>query len=652
MGDSGLATPSYARIPFQLDLGRNLAAGEAVVFSPPDAVKTVSDATSGWRLTPGYRGGFSFAYRVPGSEFTMGDGDTISKKIAGFGVSRWQDERDITGDMRLADSLANLDNQPLLTITGLNYDGGLDKDFAPIEDSEILVADTPIPDTRPNFTIQSGLKFARSRLEENDYDRVQWLGHFDPSATYSGRTPSEARTNTGRAGFNNNPSWKSGYFKESTVEYLSVPSTGNNAYVGFTDAASNITSAVLFHLPREPLELHSIGDLMHARLTVAKGKDDALNYWKWANASPAYAIGNGNATPYVTYNETYNDHPENASSPFSDDVPEMISYDMSWNLNTALWDDYFFSAVPEKGARSDFPLNSELVSKNSRIYSISGEESDNLDSMTLAASELMVDGAFNVNSTSIDAWESLFGAFLGATVTTTDEGEFEDEAEVPWLRHPFPQTDDVTAGDSALSEQSEAYSGFRVLTKDEIRLLAEEMVVQVKLRGPFISVADFVNRSVFHSDTESTLHRRGALQAAIDAASLNDAFYSGSSNEYSEDDPHHDLYSGSRFSYGYYRNSMAGSFSTNVPAYLSQADILSKIGTVLVARSDTFKIRVYGESENPVSGERIQAWCEAVVQRMPDKVDANESIIAGDPEAGFGRRFIIKSFRWINPDEV
>ncbi|MBT63226.1 MAG: hypothetical protein CML13_08445 [Puniceicoccaceae bacterium] len=653
LGDCGLSTLSYGRIPFILDLGRNLEAGEAVVFSAPNPVSTVSDGASGWRLTPGYRGGFSYVYRVPNSEFSMGNDDSVIYKLAGFGEQRFVDERSIPGDLRMADSLSNLENQPLLYISGFNYGGGTDQDFAVVESSEIHIAGAPIPDTKPNISLISGLKFSQSRLEESENTRVQWLGYLNPAATYSGRTPSEARLNSGRAGFNNNPAWKSGFYKEPTVDFISMPTSGNNAFVGFTDAAtSNNTSAVLFHLPRDPLEIRSIGDLMHARLTVAKGLDDAVDYWKWSNATPAYAIGNSNATPYITYNKTYSDHPENVAAPYSSDVPEMVSYDMSWNLNTALWDDYFFSAIPVKDEREDYPLLTPMVSKNSRIYSISGEESVDLDSMTLAAKELMVDGAFNVNSTSIDAWESLLGTFLGATVDTTIDGDFEYETEAPWLRHPFPQTAEMDASLGTLPEESEAYSGFRALTKDEIRLLAENIVVEVKKRGPFISVADFVNRSVYHSDTESSLHRRGALQAAINATGLNAAFFSGSSNEYSENDPHNDLYKGERFSYGYYRNAMAGSFSTNAPGYLSQADIMSKIGSVLVARSDTFKIRAYGESESPLSGERVKVWCEAIVQRMPEKVDRLEDVVTGDPEGGFGRRFTIKSFRWLDPDEV
>ncbi|WP_269523723.1 hypothetical protein [Coraliomargarita parva] len=648
MGDSGLTTPAYARIPFLLDLGRDLQAGEAVVFSPSAPVETVTDGTSGWRLAPGYRGGYAFAYRVPNSEFTLEDGDEIVSKVAGFGVVLDEDEKNIPGDIRLADSITNLENQPLLYISGLNYGGG--DDFAPVNNGEIHVSGMPIPDTKPNFAIMSGLKFAQSRLEQSVSSRVQWLGYLDPTASFSGRTPSESRANDARSGFNNNPSWESGYYEEPTVGHVSVPCDGNTAYVGFTDAAtSNNTSAILFHLPRDPLEMRSIGDLMHARLTVAHNLDDAVNYWKWSNTSPAYAVGNGIATPYVNYDETYNIHSVNAEAPSSADVPEMVSYDMSWNLNSALWDDYFFSAIPTIYERSDFPALTPMVSKNSRIFSISGEESDALDSMTLAASDLLVDGAFNVNSTSVDAWEALLGAFLGANVDISAGSEYDNQGKAPWLRLPYPQNTDVDASDSLLPERSATYSGFRALAKDEIHALAEAVVEQVKLRGPFVSMADFVNRSVQYPAVEHAVHHKAALQTAIEAAGLNDSFYSATSNLYSADE---DLYQGEQFSYGYYRKAMEGSFSANAPGFLSQADILSKIGSVLTVRSDTFKIRVYGETESSITGARVKAWCEAIVQRMPEKVDSTEVVTAGDPVGGFGRRFVIKHFRWLQPEEI
>ncbi len=62
----------------------------------------------------------------------------------------------------------------------------------------------------------------------------------------------------------------------------------------------------------------------------------------------------------------------------------------------------------------------------------------------------------------------------------------------------------------------------------------------------------------------------------------------------------------------------------------------------LAVRSDTFRIRAYGESANPAEPAKVEssAWCEAIVQRRPDTVP------------GFGRRFAIVYFRWLGPDDI
>ena len=57
------------------------------------------------------------------------------------------------------------------------------------------------------------------------------------------------------------------------------------------------------------------------------------------------------------------------------------------------------------------------------------------------------------------------------------------------------------------------------------------------------------------------------------------------------------------------------------------ADILTAIGPFLQCRSDTFLIRTYGESLNPVTDEvESRAWCEATVQRIPNRVDGGDII--------------------------
>jgi hypothetical protein len=97
-----------------------------------------------------------------------------------------------------------------------------------------------------------------------------------------------------------------------------------------------------------------------------------------------------------------------------------------------------------------------------------------------------------------------------------------------------------------------------------------------------------------------------------------------------------------------------GSKAWGAPVFLTQADVLQAIGSSLSARSDTFVIRAYGDAV--VNGKvRARAWCEAVVQRLPDPIRADDSGINPDVKSeypDFGRRFKIVSFRWLTPDEV
>ena len=110
------------------------------------------------------------------------------------------------------------------------------------------------------------------------------------------------------------------------------------------------------------------------------------------------------------------------------------------------------------------------------------------------------------------------------------------------------------------------------------------------------------------------------------------------------------------------------------PATLLQSDVLARVGHMLTARSDTFKIRAHGLARDRSGNITSKAWCEAVVQRIPDYVnpsddaatppnrwelDSNE--IEGQwSESGalselsqrFGRRFKIISFRWLSESEI
>ncbi len=258
-----------------------------------------------------------------------------------------------------------------------------------------------------------------------------------------------------------------------------------------------------------------------------------------------------------------------------------------------------------------------------------------------SAAMLMADGGFNINSTSVEAWTVVLSAanrkrpvFMPRDSSLSGQGRRTHVIS----RNPNPTTGTDT--------EESRWLGYRELTDDEIRQLAEAVVRQVKKRGPFRSLGEFVNRR--RSD-DVEMARFGALQAALEDPEVDiNRDYRGAGNELTTDD-----IAGTNYKFS---EAALGSRYQGTPAYINQADILTPIAPIIQARSDTFLIRGYGEARSP-DRTRItaRAWCEAVVQRVPDYVDAIDSPeVARDQLQSqanrlFGRRIVIKSFRWLPP---
>jgi hypothetical protein len=72
-------------------------------------------------------------------------------------------------------------------------------------------------------------------------------------------------------------------------------------------------------------------------------------------------------------------------------------------------------------------------------------------------------------------------------------------------------------------------------------------------------------------------------------------------------------------------------------------------------RSDTFRIRTYGEVLDPVTGESEgKAWLEAIVQRTPVPVVARSGS-PDEPEtvsSDLGRRYRIVKVNWLDEDQI
>ncbi len=238
------------------------------------------------------------------------------------------------------------------------------------------------------------------------------------------------------------------------------------------------------------------------------------------------------------------------------------------------------------------------------------------------AENLLLDAPFNVNSTSVAAWQALLASNFGKDVPLAD-ASLDGGNDLPVSRN-LPATG--SAYESGAGEGSK-WSGYRRLSEDQIEALSKAIVEQVKKRGPFQSMAEFVNRRP--GDGESA--RSGAIQSAIEAAGINEALL----------DP--ELSAGA-----------TGNTADGAPGVITQADLLTPLLPQLTARGDTFVVRAYGEAANP-DGTKSRAWCEATVQRYPEYVDPTDEPSATpstDTNKAFGRRFQLVSFRWLKPGEI
>ena len=143
---------------------------------------------------------------------------------------------------------------------------------------------------------------------------------------------------------------------------------------------------------------------------------------------------------------------------------------------------------------------------------------------------------------------------------------------------------------------------------------------------------------------------KGALQTAIDDAGLNDRFL----DETVEEGVHQNLdltLQGDPKPGG--SLSAAGATASNAPGYLTQADLLARLGSCLAVRSDTFRIRAYGETLHPVNGNvEAKAWCEAIFQRVPEADEQEGESGDNSDWNGLHRDFRLVGFRWLPGGDI
>lgn len=390
------------------------------------------------------------------------------------------------------------------------------------------------------------------------------------------------------------------------------------------------SSVVLFHIPRAPIE--SIGELQHANLSGPES-----NVW-----TPTYLVGNSWANPHMPRDRVRFDI--NEAFPANTVQLNRFLYDHPYLLNDTLWDRYFFSALKQEDGTWTEGRNRLAIRRD-----LSPAELDALfvDSRHAAAG-LMIEGAFNINSTSVEAWKAVLGGVSDLQISYVDSfsGGQMERVQNAIFRTPSP-------GAGADEDYSGSFwRGFRQLDDDRLNALAEEIVSEVKARGPFASLAQFVNRSPSSEVLEHAL--KGPLQAALDRAESADT---GRVNPQPFADQNNSSVAGQGF---LFREAALGHRGEAAPGWITQADILSQIGSFISTRSDTFVIRAYGEATADIGaagGPTARAWCEAVVQRLPDYVDPSQQAWTAVADLSqinnrFGRRFVVLSFRWLTEDDL
>lgn len=306
---------------------------------------------------------------------------------------------------------------------------------------------------------------------------------------------------------------------------------------------------------------------------------------------------------------------------FAENEFEKLGHPNTSDLNR-LYDDYFMT-----GLRETFTLSPTIgqLTPNPRYQLI---YDSNLTDFETLAGDLLVLGAFNINSTSPAAWAEFFaGSDLDSWPIGSGADPELENLRSTWFSMPdwgprmfdpvFSGTDNyrtplrrngvglesfdnfVLSNIPQNSPVPPAFrQGFRELEDGERQQLGQEISNRIRGRArPFFSIREFLDSGIIDE----------AIQAV---AALN-------------------------------QDSAGNPIPSHSPAHFSQIKVTQNAGSRMSARSDTFQIITSGDYTNPVTGERSTAKCEARVQRLPKRLTG--SGVSSPSE----RQFSIIDFKWI-----
>lgn len=546
-----------------------------------------------------------------------------------------------------------------------------------------------------------------------------------PSFTHSNPlAPTQRASASGRRGLGTDmgalgasPSYQLTVRSGTWLNVLSNMDSGKLAFGGNSMGPAGSPKAILVEVPL--VQPTSLAQYAHANFGVR-------------DQQPLLGIGNSFSTPFV-----------DASKAIQTNGPNWTDFDQNYLLNEALWDGYFLSSLApwmksgNGGAvdaaaptppditsttKTTLPANPNEIKPLASVindFVVGGVPLDNprfvlesdrdavattqaLSDYRRASAVLLNAGAFNVNSTSVGAWQAFLGSTkkmalaglpadknarfprsLGKATPSKASGNLND----PTNWNGFAQLDDAQIAALAKAIVAENKERFAIQRRSERDLVTPPGLRlfdgKTKATTPYLGLSEFINRFLA---PEAWASRCGALQSAIFRA--DQTFTSGISDR---------LFSGAtdrRLTEASLQSSTAGFFpnpeniesnaakgasrthtALAAPGNLLQSDLLQSLGSALSTRSDTFTIRCYGEAAQS-NGEIGSAWMEVVVQRIPSYVDPANPAETGNsvprpfkpaPSSAtdvtlstaltpvnnvLGRRFKVISMRWLKFDEI
>lgn len=485
------------------------------------------------------------------------------------------------------------------------------------------------------------------------------------------------------------------------------PTTGEGFVLTGLDAATGLGKAVVAGLPIRPLQ--SLAELQSCDIRAT-------------NPAPPFGyflIGNSDASPVLPADDPVGrfipqDYLATGTMMHRDANPaNHLQYDDSYCLNHVLFDDWFVSSLapppsrwtpPAVGAEFSWDPSvladlqatwAEVRSGASRLPNacyapLATAAGFSIDAATTVlagsdpavshhflriAAHLKVTGQFNVNSQSVAAWRAMLGNLRGQKVPVLRPGSVS--ADAVSADNPLSRFQVSPQDASSSASTSRAVVGFAALTDAQLDRLAEEIVRQVRLRGPFLSLAEFVNRRLAEADgTDTDPSLGGALAMALrglEAASATHpapgALARGKAATRFEDltpallpPTQYRNFALGEWSdpAGRYAHPKAAEGSSNfgMPAWPRQADVLQSLAPVVTVRDDTVIVRACG------SAGGASAWCEMTLVRVPDYVDARVAAheaphgdgvavgTVGLANGVLGRRYRVVAFRWLSPGDI